>query len=468
MRLSRFKVHSVAAVGASVLSFLVGCSQPITPAPPTNHESLASREVRYARDYPGESDFRSIASSIPNFAGYTYEKGTNILDVFVTDLKDGERARGAVAQIFADVRRVGRFGPPRIVIKQKKYSFLQLEAWRDPVDAYLSTITGVNSLDLNEENNTLDISINDPSQRAGIVTAMRRLGLPDDAYVIQDVMDCGFNGDCSLDNPTAGPGADSTKSLRLTSKIRPLEMGTRLSFIALTLPRHQLSCTIGFVGHSNYLGGDRAVVTASHCGRQGHVDSGLNYSQPDTLQPPYGHEAEDPPFEPCDTVTCRASDANLSTSSEEVSARIARPYGPPGGVVNMGDSIIDVAHPFWEVAGIGTPAGNEIVDKVGIGSGWSEGALHITCETRWIMPDPITGTKRKLTCQYTAQYMSIGGDSGAPTFRINADGKTTLLGINWGHLHIADGAYADAVFSPMVDGVEGELADLFLCSTSSC
>ena len=97
MRLSRFKVHSVAAVGASVLSFLVGCSQPITPAPPTNHESLASREVRYARDYPGESDFRSIASSIPNFAGYTYEKGTNILDVFVTDLKDGERARGAVA-----------------------------------------------------------------------------------------------------------------------------------------------------------------------------------------------------------------------------------------------------------------------------------------------------------------------------------------------------------------------------------
>ena len=64
--------------------------------------------------------------------------------------------------------------------------------------------------------------------------------------------------------------------------------------------------------------------------------------------------------------------------------------------------------------------------------------------------------------------MSIGGDSGAPTFRINADGKTTLLGINWGHLHIADGAYADAVFSPMVDGVEGELADLFLCSTSSC
>lgn len=207
------------------------------------------------------------------------------------------------------------------------------------------------------------------------------------------------------------------------------------------------------------------MVTVGHCSKRLGVQDHTNYYQPASKwngvsQATFAQEVFDPKFEPCDTIFCRGSDALIASTTQSVSSRIARPYGPPGGIVSWGSTTIDPSNPFLTVTDLDDPVLNEPIEKVGIYTGWTEGIVHSTCEIEYIETIP-TESGRAPTCQSKGSYGSHGGDSGAPVFRYNpATGMAVLVGIHWGH-QTAGGAYADGLFSRMSQ-VESDLGYLYI------
>ena len=92
-----------------------------------------------------------------------------------------------------------------------------------------------------------------------------------------------------------------------------------------------------------------------------------------------------------------------------------------------GSIVIDPNNPWLAITGVQNwPWQGQMVDKVGRTTGWNWGWVRRTCVTM-----PRTATRWAL-CQYWADYLSQGGDSGAPVFLWHGN-NVTLTGINWGY-----------------------------------
>jgi hypothetical protein len=228
---------------------------------------------------------------------------------------------------------------------------------------------------------------------------------------------------------------------------RPTLAGIQLHF-------DRFLCTLGFNADA---GGERSLITASHCTtRQGGVD-GTQYFQPLSTvdNTVIATEVDDPEYFTSKTNPecpngrhCRYSDAARALYSSGVPSTrgaIARTTGANNGSLEVAGSFSVTDQ---DDAGTQAPVG-AVVNKVGRTSGWTQGEVIATC-----VNTNVFGTNIQQLCQTFVAAGVAGGDSGSGVFAITAGKKVTLVGILWG----GSGSQL-YVFSPL-NQVEKELGPL--------
>ena len=344
----------------------------------------------------------NLSRQIPGFAGTWYEGDTRV--VGLTPAGDPAVASRVLAS-YAPVEQGDRpeaqtGGGTRFV--PARFDYATLRTFRDSSVGPVLDVAGTTFFDLDEAANRLVVGIEDETPRAEVQARFSRAGVPAEAteVVVTGVMQ-----------------NDTT----IRHHWRPLEGGWQIQ------NANNAICTLGFITR-NPINGAASFVTASHCtGALWSLD-GIGFSQ--NVNPFWvGREASDPrPFRCYFWWRCRYSDAALVQVSGAAVApnRIARTlyWGGPG----MPGSIdVDSANPRFTVTGVQYwPTAGLMVDKMGRTSGWNYGYVKHTCVTVPIAPGQLA------LCQYSADYLSGGGDSGAPVF-VWKGSNVTLTGLHWRH-----------------------------------
>jgi hypothetical protein len=209
-------------------------------------------------------------------------------------------------------------------------------------------------------------------------------------------------------------------------------------------------CTLGFAAVRQGITG---FVTNSHCtNTQGGVE-GTIYNQPifDFINNQVGVEIADPPY--FTGGSCPAGKRCRFSDSAFVRAAITTALGsiarPPDGSFTWNGT-----HTFTITAEADPLMGQSVI-KVGRTTGRTSGTVQKTCALI-----NVTDTDITLLCQSQATYLSVGGDSGSPVFRLTVLPNVTLVGINW-----STGGH----FSP-ITGIQriGELGSINTCAVGSC
>jgi hypothetical protein len=215
-------------------------------------------------------------------------------------------------------------------------------------------------------------------------------------------------------------------------------------------------CTFGFNG---VRAGVEGFVVNSHCTtKQGGVN-GTKYYQPinQTADEFIGTEIADPLYQrsipgcPPGRV-CRYSDSAFVQRGPGVLA--LKGFIAKTDTVNTGS--LNVVADF-EIVGEGKSYVDDVVNKVGRTTGWTQGQVTATCANTGV-----SGTKIVQLCQDFVKAGVGSGDSSSPVFSINPDGKTVQLrGILWG----SGGEVF--VYSPIAN-IEAELGPISTCSVGGC
>jgi hypothetical protein len=260
--------------------------------------------------------------------------------------------------------------------------------------------------DHDEVNGRLVFAIENASAARGVQTALARLGIPADAYVIQLSEPIFFASD------------------NLRSEHRPTVGGLQIHFSSYL-------CTLGFnVDHA----GGRSFITNSHCTDQQGTTGSTVYHQPvrTTGASPIAHEAHDPAYTKLTGCSrgkvCRYSDAARALYAADASSErgaIAKTTGENNGSLAVAGGFTITAQNNTATSFSGT------VHKVGRTTGWSSGNVTNTCATV-----NVSGSSIQLLCQTLVQRSGSvivqGGDSGSPVFRPTSGDNVELVGILWG------------------------------------
>ncbi|MHB1312243.1 MAG: hypothetical protein ACYC3L_09520, partial [Gemmatimonadaceae bacterium] len=164
-------------------------------------------------------------------------------------------------------------------------------------------------------------------------------------------------------------------------------------------------CTLGFVAQRN---GVLGFVTASHCTSDFY---GMDYSQ-FTQTPPspiIGQESVDPASYQCGLIQCRGSDAAFIASSLQLPMTVGKILRTiPGSIT------VDTARPYFTAIYYQDDVLlGQIVDKVGVTTGWTSGYVSYTCADFLVFE---AGIPYIVRCAAEGTYPADKGDSGAPIF----------------------------------------------------
>ncbi|CAA9303245.1 MAG: hypothetical protein AVDCRST_MAG89-623, partial [uncultured Gemmatimonadetes bacterium] len=349
--------------------------------------------------YQGEKELLDLSRQIPGFAGVWYEGDTRVVGLTAAgDPAQASRVLAGYAPAEQGDRPEAKTGGGTRFVPAR-YDYATLRDFRDKsVDAVLS-VGGTTLFDLDEAVNRLVAGIEDESRRGEVEARLKESGVPAEAVevVVTGVME-----------------NDTT----IRDHWRPLEGGWQIQNANNAL------CTLGFITRHPAFG--ISFVTASHCtGALWSLD-GMPFSQ--NVNPFFvGREVSDPRPFPCfgNFYRCRYSDAALVQvhSAAVAPNRIARTLYPG----NPGSIVVDPANPRFTVSAVQSwPWAGQMVDKMGRTTGWTYGWVRRTCVTVPIAP------LRRALCQYSASYMSAGGDSGAPVFVFQGS-NVRLTGLHWRH-----------------------------------
>jgi hypothetical protein len=406
---------------------------------------------------PDEARSRRLSRSIPGYGGFAFDRFGNI-NVYLTD-PGNTQAVGAVQAALRPLLaewRPGRRGRPaanpQVIVHQGQFTFLQLRDWRDRMTMPMLSIVGVTFTDLDEAKNRLGIGI-DPARagtaRGFVVAKLAALGIPREAVLIEEfepLVDAVGTASAMTAAIMSGSGTD------LNERIRPIEGGTKIG--TYLYKRGPFACTLGFNAVHR---GVNVFITNAHCtnliGTPGVVgDTGKyranTFGQPDDANPGQfgyiGTEYADPNFyissfatvtfegggtHDCNTdgtgYYCRRSDMAMIKAevfkSEINYGYIARPIYDAYGMDAVGPTEISFFNPRFRIKGEqGHPVHDEMLDKVGISTGWTYGYVTKTCldvaRTHEGTSDPNPGNIA-FRCQAYVSAGSRRGDSGAPVFR---------------------------------------------------
>jgi hypothetical protein len=362
--------------------------------------------------------FDQVAAQAPSFAGMFVQNDERVM--WVTDTTRPEAPRGALGAVLA----ARGLGAPPTRVRLAQYAWSQLSEWQHKHMLSILALDGVVFTDADETINRIRIGIESADVRASVLEAIRRLGIPVAAIVIE---------------VTSRPVAVAT----LLDRMRPLSGGLRI------VNSDGGGCTLGFnVDYS----GTRTFMTNSHCTDAFGSSSGQAFYQSALQSGDFvGNEYLDPAlknygtFCPPGRTDCRWSDAALVQYD-------AGAESTPGGVArtswsNQWNGSTTIVRRFW-ISGKEVDFAGQTINKMGSTTGWTGGTVDATC-VHYDMGN------RYLMCQGRVNAGVYFGDSGSPVFRIVSGDEIKLLGILWGG-HPVGTTQAEAprfLFSP-IGGIE--------------
>lgn len=413
--------HSRKSVAAILFAAgIAGCSDvPSEPAAALTGPAVEQQADRRTQGMTIDERFVQMAREIPGFGGYYRDPEGNLNVVLTNPAAQGQAARAALAPVLANGRGRG------MIMRQGRYDFAQLQAWRQQVERVLPRIAGVEFTDVNEVTNRVEIGVSDATAYGPVRRAVSGLSIPRPAIALVD----------------AEP-AEEHASLR--NRVRPTTGGLQISRV---LSNGNLSlCTLGF---SVLVDGTYGYFTNTHCTLSG---IGTVHRQ-DASGDRIGVEVQDPaPFPDGSTHTwngvsytcrdddgCRFSDASRGMFDDSVQAQVKHGYiartltenvyqggNPDSTVYGTTMYTIDSANPHFRIIGKATDVVmGDVIHKVGHKTGWTSGIVDRVC---------VNSVSQGLFCQIGAGDLGAGGDSGSPVFR-RVPGSGTdveLVGLYWG------------------------------------
>lgn len=354
--------------------------------------------------------FLEVGERIPQFAGLYFDGDTPTILLTDTSAPVAEAARSEIRRVFSidnDALQAARVLPA-------DFTFKELQTARVVARALLS-VPGVSRLGVDERRNRVSIAISDMAMRASLEARLRDAGVALDRVIIE-----------------LGEAVSAHQSLRDQFKVGG----------GLQIQNANGTCTAGFVAKR---GGQRGLVTNSHCTEvQGGVE-GTMIGQPSLGIRTIGIEVADPSYfsggDACPSGRrCRLSDSSFIALNPTVTGERGLVYRPAElGSIDLGAAYLRTFTRYLFFVGDGA-----LVEKVGRTSGRTAGKVKCTCEDI-----NVTDTDITLLCQHIATYESRPGDSGSPVYKPRNDldlwtpGHNTLVGINWG------GGDGHGAFSPL-------------------
>ncbi len=413
MLLNRLSLVAFASTGV-VIAACSDTTQPTTPADQTQ----SSPDFRTAQQ--PATDPNGLARDVRGFGGFFIdEQGTPTIYLKEAAQRgNAERALGAWLQARG-------LAPSALRVLKGDFSWADLERWQVQASEQVLGVAGAVFVDADEASNRVRIGVERGAAGGQARAAAARLGIPASAVVVQE-----------------------TDPIRLVAtlqdRVRPILAGLQINFPGFL-------CSLGFNAKD---GTENSFITASHCTTtQGGVES-TPYWQPlqsvDPVQ--IATEVEDPPYlrrvAGCPNGRrCRQSDASRARYQTGFTSftlgGIEQTSGPNNGSLTItGAFTITSKSPAAVV--------NDVVNKVGRTTGWTQGRVTNTC-----VNTGVTGSNIVQLCQTFVSAGVGGGDSGSGVFAITSGSNVRLLGILWG----GNSAGTQFVYSPMAN-VEAELGTL--------
>jgi hypothetical protein len=412
---------------SSLLLVTLLCAAGVAAAERSPREPRPVPNGRILTRGPVEADFAELERRIPGFAGWHLDAAGNA----VVTLKDRARSEEAIAEIASRVEEFRAHGmaanaTPRFEVREARYSFLQLAAFRHAL--YRRFPAGITAVDVDEVRNVLSLGVGDGADMQRVAAAVAELGIPADAVALR----------------VAGRAVART---HIFEYHRPLRGGSQFTFRAG--PNNTLSvCTLGVNGvefnSSSYAG----FVSASHCtqypwGYSGNSAGQNSMATADLVATEY----DDPevftnaadsncPVDPTNTLTwgfaagCRWSDTAFYRYLD--SARTAA----WGGATIHTTSYSSATTAYTVISGSKTVSGDAstvvgtAVSKIGATTGTTQGYVTATCIDEWGVNDA-NGKMVLLLCQDGSDLDNNSGDSGGPVYR-DYSTYVTWAGILWG------------------------------------
>jgi hypothetical protein len=412
---------SLCAFAAGTLLLATACTDRNEPAAPSDQPDLLPPSLRQgSADNPN-----ALARAVPGFGGFFYD-AQGLPTMYLKQAAERGNAERALGP-YLQARGLAASG---IRVRPGDFSWAELEGWQAQATAEALAVPGAVFVDADEASNKVRIGV----ERGGggrIHAALRRLGLPASAVIVQETEPVTFAGD---PKPKAKPGGG------LQGLVRPIIGGVQINFPGFL-------CTLGFNASD---AGQSSFITNSHCTNiQGGVQS-TPYWQP--LQSVDGNvigvEVEDPNYFTgggCPAGRrCRFSDASRARYNSGISfarGRIAKTSQPRRNSLSIVGN--------FTISGRGSAVVGQTVNKVGRTTGWSQGPVTSVC-----VHTNLAGTNITQFCQTNVSATVGSGDSGSPVFAIGSGDNVTLLGILWG-----GSGSSLYVYSPL-DGIETDLGTL--------
>jgi len=370
-------------------------------------------------DYPDERAYKELAQVVPSHGGMYFDTLTGDLNVYLKDLSEGPAAKRTLPLIFGLALAGARVTHPHagIVFKQGTYTFIELARWRDALNDFFFETSSVQSWGIDHARNQLMVGVLSGADSQAIVAKALELGVPEGALRLERT---------GRFQPLTGRFQAETS---LVDSIRPIEGGIQLEFEkSPSLPIRQ--CTLGFLA---LWGGEHAFVTASHCSSQELVLDSTKQFQPHWHTLPQnassiGFEVADSSIlcNHLDPVHCSSADAAVYRATlgpgDWYFKRIARTVsGCNPGCTPHAPLTIDPTNPFWSIVRTQpTIVVGQLVNKIGIASGWTQGfVLQID---RTVKTD-----SSSYWGQAYADFQVLGGDSGSPVLLDILGGTDTTV-----------------------------------------
>ena len=141
----------------------------------------AATSIERAR--ANERHLHDIARVIPRFGGYHIDSARTLVG-YVTDLRHAESLRSRLNDIAADWRTRGVVDLSGVVVREARYDFRSLAAWRELASTQLHTLPGIVGSGIDFRRNQVVIGVDMeryPNARSESMRLLSRHGVPESA-----------------------------------------------------------------------------------------------------------------------------------------------------------------------------------------------------------------------------------------------------------------------------------------------